>query len=442
MKLLLFKWRWSLLACLLGAWVPPALATTDPLLAAVAAPRRSLDSLLQQAQESHPTIRYGQMASEAAALDLSSAKLRFLPSLAVSRQQGSLTYDSQQSARVSPTTLTLTQPLFQGGALEAGQKKANARLSSAHQGLREARQEVGRKLISAYGDWLRAWTKIRALEDNVVLHEKLAGLISRRAEERVAPRVDADLAEARLMLARADLQAQRTVLNAALSSISQLVGEPLQHADLVGTAASVTPPPTYEQALEKALQGSPTMERLGFEAEAAREESREVRAQALPQVALQLQRQVGNATGSSLPGYSAVMLVVSYASGNGFATLRTAEAAQTRAEAAKLQVEMARRELTERLTADFNEYEHASLRFSSLQKSAELSGEISGSYDRQYLVGRKSWLDLMNAVREQAQTRVALADAEVTLLVTSRRIAIYVNGIQPVAPRDATSVAK
>lgn len=439
MKLLPFPLRWSLLACLLGAWIPPALATTDPLRAA---PRRTLDSLLQQAQESHPSIRYGQMAREAASLDLSSAKLKFLPSVALSRQQGSLAYDSQQSSRVTPTTLTLTQPLYQGGALEAGQQKANARLSSAHQGLREARQEVGRKLISAYGDWLRAWTKIRALEDNVALHEKLAGLISRRVEERVAPRVDADLAEARLLIARADLQAQRSVQNAALSSIGQLVGEPLEHADLVGTAASVMPPPPYEQALAKALQGSPAMERLGFEAEAAREESREVRAQALPQVALQLQRQVGNATGSSLPGYSAVMLVVSYASGNGFATLRTAEAAQTRAEAAKLQVEMARRELIERLTADFNEYEQAGLRFFSLQKSVELSEEISGSYDRQYLVGRKSWIDLMNTVREQAQNRVALADAEVTLLVTSRRIAIYVNGIQWVAQPDVTSVAK
>jgi adhesin transport system outer membrane protein len=439
MKLMPFFFRWSLVACMLGAWVPPALATNDRLLAA---PRRTLDSLLQQAQESHPTIRYSQMAREAATLDLSSAKLKFMPSVSVSRQQGSLSYDGQQSSRVAPTTLTLTQPLFQGGALEAGQQKANARLSGAHQGLREARQEVGRKLISAYGDWLRAWTKIRALEDNVALHEKLAGLISRRVGELVAPRIDADLAEARLMIARADLQAQRTLQNAALSSIGQLVGEPLQHADLVGAAASVIPPPPFEQALEKALQASPAMERLGFEAEAAREESREIRAQALPQVALQLQRQVGNATGSSLPGYSAVMLMVSYASGNGFATLRTAEAAQTRAEAAKLQVEMARRELIERLTADFNEYEHASLRFLSLQKSVELSGEISGSYDRQYLVGRKSWMDLMNAVREQAQNRVALADAEVTLLVTSRRIAIYVNGIQPVTAPEVTPLAK
>jgi hypothetical protein len=46
------------------------------------------------------------------------------------------------------------------------------------------------------------------------------------------------------------------------------------------------------------------------------------------------------------------------------------------------------------------------------------------------LVGKKSWLDLMNAIRERAQTRVSLADADGGLLGSSHRLAIYINGTQ------------
>jgi outer membrane protein, adhesin transport system len=432
MKRLLFPL--PLLASLLCAGASPGWAAPDEPAAGAALPYRSLDSLLLQAQTSHPTVLYGQMARDAASMELGSAKLKFLPGLALSHQQGSVAYDGQSSNRQTPSTLTLTQPLFQGGALVAGYEKANARLGGADQGLREARQELSRKLVTAYGEWLRAWNKNQALSDNVALHEKLAGLIARRVEEHVAPKVDADLANARLMLAKADWQAQRAAQNAALSSISQLVGETVQHAQLVGAPVVAPQPPDFEQALQRALQVSPTLERLSFEAEAARFESSEVRAQAFPQLALQLQRQVGSTLGSSMPNYTSASLVVSYAPGNGFVTLRAAEAAQTRAQAVWQQVETARRELTERLTAEFNEYENARLRLTPLQQSVALSGDISQSYDRQYLVGRKSWLDLMNVVREQAQNRIALADLEATLFMTSRRIAIYVDGVQPTTP--------
>ncbi len=53
---------------------------------------------------------------------------------------------------------------------------------------------------------------------------------------------------------------------------------------------------------------------------------------------------------------------------------------------------------------------------------------ISDSYDRQYLVGRKSWIDLMNAVREQTQTRMALVDAQASALGASRRLQVIING--------------
>jgi adhesin transport system outer membrane protein len=120
--------------------------------------------------------------------------------------------------------------------------------------------------------------------------------------------------------------------------------------------------------------------------------------------------------------------VVQFSPGGGFSTVAGTRAAFERADAATHQVEAAKRDLNDRLNADYNEYEFSLLKRDSLQKSVDLSGDISASYDRQYLVGKKSWLDLMNAVRERAQAQLTLADVEGSLLASSYRLYVFIRG--------------
>lgn len=60
----------------------------------------------------------------------------------------------------------------------------------------------------------------------------------------------------------------------------------------------------------------------------------------------------------------------------------------------------------------------------ALRASADLAGQVLASRDRQYLSGRKSWQDLMNAAREQVQVQVQLADLVGAQLVASWRLAL------------------
>lgn len=230
--------------------------------------------------------------------------------------------------------------------------------------------------------------------------------------------------------AQADLETQRSLEETALTTISELVGEPVKRQDLIAKLARHVGIPKRSDGIAKAQAINPTIQKSKFEAEASEAEAKEIRAQALPSVSFQAQRQIGNAYVPQAQGFNAYGLVVTYAPGGGLSSIATASAAMDRARAAKLQVETSKRELTDRLNAEYNEYEFALLRKENLQRSADLSGDISASYDRQYLVGRKSWLDLMNSVRERAQTKVQLADAEGSLLASSRRLMVYIDGTQ------------
>lgn len=391
----------------------------------------SLEDLIRQSLASYPTILARQSAKDAAQTDLTTAKLKFLPSPSFSTQRQNIAYSGQPTNREPATNISISQPLFLDGGIIAGYNKADARLSAADYGLLETREEVSKRVINSYTQWLVAWMKIQALEDSVRLHEKLLAMIVRRFENGVASGADRDLGQSRFQQAQAELDSQRSLESSALVSLSQLVGEPVGRQDLVGYVAKPLKPPRRTDGIAHALRQSVTVQRYTYEAEAAEQEAKEIRAQALPQLAFQAQRQIGNAYVPGAQGFDMYGLVVTYSPGGGFSSITGASAAFDRAKGARHQIETAKRELTDRLNADYNEYEFSQLKKESLQRAVNLSGDISASYDRQFFVGRKSWMDLMNSVREQAQTRVQLADAEGGILGSSRRLMVYIDGTQP-----------
>lgn len=388
-----------------------------------------LDGLVQKALVSYPSILAREAGRQAAQVDLTAAKLKFLPNPSLSTQRNNVRFDGASSTGQMPATnIMISQPLFLDGGIVAGFNKASARLSAADYALLETREEISFRIISAYAEWVRAWLKIQALTESVKMHEKLVGLISRRFEQGVAAGADKDLAFSRLAQAIADLETQRLQEETALSSITELVGEPIERKNLSARLARELNLPKRTEGIARAKINSVTVQRAQFEAEAADQEAKEIRAQALPQLSVQAQRQIGNAYYPGAQGFNAVGLVINYNPGGGLSNMATASAASERARAAMFQVEGAKRELSDRLNAEYNDYEFSLLKKESLLRSSNLAADISNSYDRQYLVGRKSWLDLMNSVRERAQARIQLADAEASLLGASRRLIVYIDG--------------
>lgn len=388
----------------------------------------TLEALMDRALASYPTILSKQASKDAAQNEVTAASLKFWPSPSVSTQRSQVDYSGQGSITQPISTLTLSQPIYMGGALVAGQDKATARLSAADYAVLEVREDIGQRLINAYAEWFRAWSKIQALEENVQLHEHLMGLITRRHAQEVASGADRDLALSRLLQTKAELDAQLSQEQSALTSIGELVGEPVRRDQLIAQPANWLVIPTKADGLARAIQNSVTLKRYQFEAEASSHEAQEVRAQGLPQVSLQMQRQMGNPYVVNARNFNSFGLMLSYAPGAGLSTAANATAALNRARAAEMQVHSAQRELMGRLHADYNDCEFSARRLESLQASVNLARDVSASYDRQYLVGRKSWLDLMNAVRERAQTLVQLADVQSALLGCSRRLTLYIDG--------------
>ena len=388
----------------------------------------TIEDLLDQALSSYPTVLSGQATKESAASEVTASQLKFLPTPSISTQQNSIAYAGQTSQIRPATNFSLTQPVYTGGALSAGLAKTNARLTASDFSLLEIREDISRRLVSAYADWLRSYLKIQALEESVGIHQKLVDLIVRRSDSGVSSLSDKDLGFSRLYQVKADLDVQNSAEASALATLSELVGQQLARSQLIGMVATAGKVTSKSDGLVKALAISPKINRLIYEAQASDAEANEIRGQAIPQISFQAQRQVGNIYSPDSPSFNTFGVVVQYTPGAGISSIASASAAKSRARAALLQVDVAKRELSDRLSSEYNEYEYSLLKEENLSRSASLADDIRASYDRQYLVGRKTWVEVMNAVRERTLSQIAIADTKASILGASRRLGIYIEG--------------
>ena len=159
------------------------------------------------------------------------------------------------------------------------------------------------------------------------------------------------------------------------------------------------------------------LRRLAHEESVAEAEIATRRSAYLPQVVLRLESNRSERTTDNRG-----MLVLLAQPGAGLSAQSGVDAALAKREAARLAREAAERELRERVTLDWNEWSAARNRAKLAGEARSMSREVYESYARQYTAGRKSWIDVLNAVREAVQSEWTVADTHAQMLGASLRL--------------------
>ena len=387
-----------------------ALALTVLLLIAGSAQAQSawtFERVLQSALDSHPAIMGKRSGQAAARADQKGAEwLRYpTPSIEAATQGG-----GKDSG-----LLRIEQPLWSGGRITAAIDAAGSRLSAADAALIETELDLTIKVITAYIEALRQKARQQHAQAGVAEHEKLLDMIRRRVQQEVSSLTDQRLAESRLYQAVNDLSQVTQAYNNALAQLAQLSGKPV--ADISEQEVSALgAPSSLDAALSQALGYSPTLRRLIYEEEAANADIDFKRSAYMPQLSLRLEKNTGQTQSSS------AMLVLQAQPGAGLSAVSGVDAAIARREAARMAREAAERSTSERITLDWNEWVAARLRQENAAQSRIMSTDVFESYTRQYVIGRKSWIDVLNAVREATLAQFALEDARAQVIAASLRL--------------------
>lgn len=152
-----------------------------------------------------------------------------------------------------------------------------------------------------------------------------------------------------------------------------------------------------------------------------------------PEVYARLERQYGNYNFATSAPQDRLFIGVSSRFGAGLSNQSNLEAAQSQLAAATSEVQVQQRTLGEQLAADHAQAQSVVGRMVSMRAARVAVEEAAASYDRQFLAGRKTWLDVMNAARELAQTETQLAELQATEFLLSWRLQAYTRGIDALA---------
>lgn len=379
------------LGALLGvsALLAPTLSAAETL---------TLEHALYLAVSSHPSVAARKSEREAAGMRLEAAEWGRFPSL-------SAQYGKDQAGR-DYTTARVEQPLWTGGVITGQIDGAQAGVRGAESAVVESQQEIMTRVVAAFTELGRVRARQIAAQSNVVEHERLAALISRRVRNEVSPASDGVLAEARLSQARAELTQLDALAARARSALTQAVSREV--SDVTLPEGRMLGYPSMGMATDAALDFSPALRRLTAEEEAAAAEVTVRRGNTRPKVVARYDRTFGN---SDVSG-DRLFVAVEYQMGAGLSAFATVREAEAKRHALRLSRESTRRDVLDSVQADWADMESLGRQTKDLRAQVESTTSVFDSFVRQYAVGRKSWNDVLNAQREATQARYGLADAE------------------------------
>ena len=397
------------------------LVAFSALLACAGAGAQTLDELRAAARNNHPAIKSARLGVDAAGKEVDAASARYLPSLSIVLEGGGKDLVAEPSRY-----LRLEQKVWDGGATAAGVDLAKQSAELARSRVPEQEQDIDLQVISA-------WQTLQSANGRVVVADRLLKLLSdheammtRRVQSELSTQVELQLVQAQVMQARLDRR--KALLNASLAKLrlEQLTGIEGLRNTLSSPASEGVPERFAAEA--QAFQGTdwaalanrqPTVRRAEKELLAAQSRIETKRSELRPQLYARVDRGLGSG------GTTAAFVGVRYSTGAGFAASSEVDALIARAASLEGARDAARLEVLQAMLNDANEIQENLQRYKSLVVSVESARQIHESYVRQFTAAKKSWLDVMNAMRELSQNEYALNDVQHNFFGLLQRLRVY-----------------
>ena len=381
----------------------------------------SVDQALAFALETHPLIRSAESQFRAAQSELNGARWSRFPTVSIGAQ-GS-------SGDVQQDTTTVDLPLWAGGRINAEIDLAKSRRDGTWYAVSDAQQTVMLETVSIFFEYFKSEKKLSIAIENVDEHQRLYEIIERRVEANTSPEVDAMLALARLQSAMSAEIQSKNRRNISESSLELLIDKPVASVQVLRQPEKLVI--GVDQAVSRAISVSPKVAMVQAEAAGFDASISSARSALYPQVSLGFQ--YGETHGGSLDGQvdKQTFLSVQFQPGVGLSVASSVTAAKQRKQSALDTLEAEKRDLSRQIKSAWNEYASVSIQLEPSKKLVEATNSVVDSYLRQYAVGKKSWLDVLNAQREATQARNTLVDFEVLYLTSLYRLKILLNEINP-----------
>ena len=415
--------RWAL-ACLALAFLGfPAWGQTEATNQNL--PPFTAEALYAAANLTHPLLQAARLEAQAGTIDVAAIERQRWPTLSAVVES-----DTGNTSSLPSHSLRVQQIVWDAGLVSSRVTEAENQVTISKLRVQLQQRQIFLQISNAWQSMWAAHARVQVAQKTM---DRLNGFrvqMQRRVDAEASSRIDLVFANSRQLQTQVELEAAQRNLKVALLKLEQLSGE----ANLRQRLPALAPFPALPSAapfLQQLQQidwvdlavRAPAVQIARSDVVSAHNRLRTKEAEKWPQLYVRLDVPIGN-NYFNANNSTVVFAGLSYTPGAGFANVVEAQALSTRVAKSEQGVEVAMKDIQETMQNDREEFLNAYAQISTLEKSVAGSDMVLASFERQFQANRKTWLDLLNQVRELAQNEYALVDAQASLVGSRLRLEI------------------
>lgn len=389
-----------------------------------------LGTMITKTLETHPDILVEKSRLNIAKTQLELAEEQFLPTFSVSFENAALIrdLDTNYTQSESVATFRLQQPLYTFGRLSNAKNKFAAGYESQNLTINEVQIQLAQAVLQSWGEWYAAILRSEALSKSIETHKKLKQSVTRRSNMGASSPSEIKLSMARLAQVEAQVANAELQIRAAKVKLEQLVGDSIPDAAIPSQFLefNIKDEPLM---LQSALSINPTLKRFTADIKKSEFESLEEKSALAPEIYLRAEHQRGDFS-TSIPFHNRVFIGFQSDFGAGSSALLEVKLSQQRTQTLKAEINVVKRDITERVKLELAQLDILDIRQTALELSLSANQDIAEAFNRQYLAGRRSWVEVMNTARELSQAELELADLKAAKVLSYWRLSFLVNGLE------------
>ncbi len=392
----------------------------------------SLKSAVEQTLATNPDVLADINQRKARQQELRQARSGYGPTLEVTGAFGVEESDNSTTRATGKNDETLArrergvqvrQMVFDGFATKSEVKRQRARVDSSSNTLVSTAEQIALRTTEVYLEVLRRMELLALAKTNLATHEHTRNQITLRSRSGVGRKADVDQVTGRYALAMANVISEQSNLADARSNYLRVTGE--MPENLVEPDVEKLPvPAAIEAAVEAAVAGHPTLKSAESDVAAAQAQQQAARNTLYPRFDLE----AGQNWNNNLDGQRgdnddrSVMLRMRYllfASGKEQA--RRKQTAHLLDEAKDVR-NNTRRQVVESIRLSWNQYQTQTSQLDYLQQHMDSTQRTLAAYRKQFNIGKRSLLDLLDSENELFDASRAYANTRYDRLFSRFRI--------------------
>lgn len=388
---------------------------------------QSLEQAIATALATNPNIQstYNEFISQKETSRASTGK--YLPSVDLEAGVGYEDYDNSQGTQgdFNPryAQISIRQLLWDGSSTYNDIKRTKSEAESERYQLLADAQDMALSTVEAYIDVIQAQEVVTLSQANHDVHMRIYSDIKRRTDSGLSSTADLIQVEGRVANANNNLLSAQSNLNDKITAFVKIVGAYPKDLKkpMVDTTYMAT---SLNDALEKAKANNPTMYLAYHDVEAAQYQYEQTKGTMLPTFTVEGSQKYGDELDGSEGDTDElkVMLKMNYNLYNGGSDAAKSRSAASQINKAKNIRDNAYRLLEESTRLSWSAKELAESQEQFLEQHVDASAKTIIAYEKQYKIGKRTLLDLLNTENELFEARKAYLAAHYSGLVAEYRL--------------------